>query len=247
MTGKRIVIVDDDDLFRESLEQNLSDAGFQIVSFPDGPQALDYFANNEPADLVLLDWKMPQMNGIEVLRKLRSDNQDMPVIFLTVLSDQIFEEAALHGGAVDFIEKSRSFAILMKRVELILGGSKEGPQGENASRAKPEINRGDLKLLPVSKRAMWKGVELDLTLTEFKIVNLLAERAGEDVGYREIYDLVHGRDFIAGEGEQGFRANVRAFIKRIRHKFRSVDQDFDRITNYPGFGYCWEDDPAAGH
>lgn len=242
MSGKRILLVDDDDLFRESLEQNLTDAGFDIHSFSDGPSVLSHFEAGDSADLMLLDWKMPAMNGIEVLRKIRQDNQEIPIIFLTVLSDQIFEEAALHGGAVDFIEKSRSFAILMKRIELILGGSKETNQpGDPTSRAKPEINLGDLKLLPVSKRAMWKDRELDLTLTEFKIVNLLAERSGEDVGYREIYDLVHGRDFVAGDGEQGYRANVRAFIKRIRQKFRNVDPEFDRISNYPGFGYCWED------
>lgn len=245
MTANRIVLVDDDELFRESLEQNLTDAGFDIVAFGDGPAALEYFASGEPASLVLLDWKMPVMNGIEVLRRLRNEHFDVPVIFLTVLSDQIFEEAALHGGAVDFIEKSRSFAILMKRIELILGGSKEGPTAEVPGKVKAEVHRGDLTLMQVSKRALWKGRELDLTLTEFKIVALLAERAGEDIGYREIYDLVHGKNFIAGDGEQGYRANVRAFIKRIRHKFRAVDPEFDKISNYPGFGYSWETAAAA--
>jgi two-component system response regulator ChvI len=80
---------------------------------------------------------------------------------------------------------------------------------------------------------------INLTLTEFKIVMLLAEKAGRDVGYREIYDLVHGKDFISGHGARGYRANVRTFIKRIRKKFRDGDPSFDRIENYAGFGYRW--------
>ena len=76
-------------------------------------------------------------------------------------------------------------------------------------------------------------------MTEFRIVILLAERAGHDIGYREIYDLVHGKDFVAGQGSEGYRANVRTFIKRIRKKFRDVDPGFDLIENYTSFGYRW--------
>ena len=84
---------------------------------------------------------------------------------------------------------------------------------------------------------------MDLTLTEFRIVTLLAEKAGRDVGYREIYDLVHGKDFVAGQGSEGYRANVRTFIKRIRKKFRGTDPYFDHIQNYAGFGYRWISQP----
>ncbi|HLS68350.1 MAG TPA: helix-turn-helix domain-containing protein, partial [Kiloniellales bacterium] len=79
----------------------------------------------------------------------------------------------------------------------------------------------------------------NLSLTEFKLVQLMAERAGQDVTYRELYDLVHGRGFVAGSGPDGYRANVRTFMKRIRQKFRELDADFDEIENYPGFGYRW--------
>jgi two-component system response regulator ChvI len=74
-------------------------------------------------------------------------------------------------------------------------------------------------------------------MTEFKIVALLALRTGEDVSYREIYDLVHGKDFTSGYGDEGYRPNVRTFIKRIRRKFHDVDPGFTHIQNYPGFGY----------
>jgi len=90
-----------------------------------------------------------------------------------------------------------------------------------------------------TNRASWAGRTVDLTVTEFKILTLLAEKADEDVGYREIYDLVHDKDFMAGHGPEGYRANVRTFIKRIRKKFRDVDRGFDRIDNYASFGYRW--------
>ena len=101
------------------------------------------------------------------------------------------------------------------------------------------IHLGRLELRFDINRASWSATTLDLTLTEFKIVALLALRAGEDVGYREIYDLVHGKDFVAGYGTEGYRANVRTFIKRIRKKFRDIDSEFDQIHNYAGFGYRW--------
>src|SRR5687768_16768756 len=120
-----ILVVDDDSLLRESLEQNLVDAGFSVTGFSAGAPMLEFIGSGKSADLILLDWKMPQMNGIEVLKRLRETTSEIPVIFLTVLSDQIYEEAALLGGAVDFVEKSRSFSILLKRVELILEGTKK--------------------------------------------------------------------------------------------------------------------------
>ncbi len=233
----RVLLVDDDDLLRESLGQNLLDAGFDVVEFADGVTLLQRLAEGERGDLILLDWKMPGMNGIEVLRELRGRSVAIPVIFLTVLSEQIYEEAALIGGAVDFIEKSRSFAIVLKRIRLILAGLK-GPVSDDTP-APEELAVGPLLLRRQSGRALWRGRQVDLTLTEFRIVCRLAERAGKDVTYRDIYDIVHGRGFVAGADAKGHRTNVRAFIKRIRQKFRAVDPRFDLIANYPGFGYRW--------
>jgi two-component system, OmpR family, response regulator ChvI len=238
---RQIMIVDDDGMFRESLVRNLSDAGFSTLAFADGPAALGHLSAAGPPDMILLDWKMPEMSGIEVLRHLRTLKIESPVVFLTVLSDQIYEEAGLLGGAVDFIEKSRSFSILFRRIELILKGHK-GPEASKGGTAQPVVvNHGYLQLKRDVKRALWKEAQLDLTLTEFQIVEYLASRAGKDVRYREIYDIVHGEGFAAGSGEIGYRANVRAFIKRIRQKFRDVDAGFNQIENYPGFGYRWMD------
>jgi two-component system response regulator ChvI len=239
MPPVRIVLVDDDDSFRESLGLNLLDEGFAVVSFGAGAPALDYFARGGEADVILLDWRMPGMNGLETLRRLRREGNTTPVIFLTALSDDIYEEAALEGGAVDFIDKSRRLSILVKRLQLITEGVRPVPEPDPAQSARDVLHLGRLELRFDINRAAWGGTTLDLTLTEFKIVALLAARPGEDVGYREIYDLVHGKDFVAGYGAEGYRANVRTFIKRIRKKFRDADPEFDQIQNYAGFGYRW--------
>jgi two-component system, OmpR family, response regulator ChvI len=232
-----LLLVDDDDLFRESLGLNLIDEGYQVTSFGNGRDVIAYLEDGGAADVVLLDWRMPNLTGLEVLRRLRRSGITIPVIFLTALSDDIYEEAALEGGAVDFIDKSRRLPILLRRLERIAEGLRPTPD-INAQHT-TSLSRGPLELRFDTNRALWAGRAIDLTLTEFKIVTLLAEKAGQDVGYREIYDLVHGKDFIAGHGAEGYRANVRTFIKRIRKKFRDCDPGFDHIENYAGFGYRW--------
>jgi two-component system, OmpR family, response regulator ChvI len=232
-----VLLIDDDDLFRESLGLNLIDEGYEVTSFDSGAEALAYLDNGGSADVILLDWRMPQLTGIEMLRRLRARGIVIPVIFLTALSDDIYEEAALAGGAVDFIDKSRRLPILLKRLQLITDGTR--PFGDAEPPPADRLVLGALELRSDINRAAWAGKTLDLTLTEFKILALLAEKAGQDVGYREIYDLVHGKNFVAGHGTEGYRANVRTFIKRIRKKFRDCDPDFDHIQNYAGFGYRW--------
>jgi two-component system response regulator ChvI len=233
----QIAIVDDDDSFRESLGLNLIDEGYAIASFSSGLAALDYFSAGGRADAILLDWRMPGMNGLELLRSLRQSGNTTPAIFLTMLHDDIYEEAALKGGAVDFIDKSRRLSILIKRLQLIAEGARPTPDagGQHGD----DLHLGPLSLRFDINRASWRGTPIDLTLTEFKIVALLARRAGEDVSYRDIYDIVHGKDFVAGYGDQGYRPNVRTFIKRIRKKFHAVDPEFAHIYNYAGFGYCY--------
>lgn len=234
-----LLIVDDDDLFRESLGLNLIDEGYEVTEFSNGRDALAYLEKGGGGDVMLLDWRMPGLTGLDVLRNMRSSGFGMPVIFLTALSDDIYEEAALAGGAIDFIDKSRRLPILLKRLQLIAEGQRPALEPELANRL--PLRLGALELRFDTSRAAWGGQSIDLTLTEFKIVALMATRAGQDVGYREIYDLVHGKDFIAGHGEEGYRANVRTFIKRIRKKFRDSDAGFDAIENYAGFGYRWSE------
>lgn len=240
--ASRLMVVDDDALFRESLIENLRDDGYEVVDFSAGQPAVDYLLAGGEADLVVLDWRMPGISGIQVLRELREHGIAVPVIFLTVLGDQIYEEAALSHGAVDFVEKSRSLAILKRRIELSV---RRGENGTSLAASEPGegiFRLGGLEVDRGTSRAYWRGEEVPLTLNEFRIVDLLAMRAGRDVRYRELYDQVHGAGFIAGSGEEGFRGNVRTLIKRIRQKFRALDPQFEAIENYPGFGYRWRDD-----
>lgn len=238
-----VLIVDDDALFRELVIQNLTDKNYRVTGFADGASLFTALTGGMRADLILLDWIMPEMNGIEILRKLRSKTYSVPVIFLTVLGDQVYEEAALLGGAVDFVEKSRSFSILLKRVEVAVSGAKS--HGNVPAPAGQRLQYGDVELVEDQKRAFWKGQMIPLTLTEFNIVQHMIARAGKDLSYRELYDLVHGEGFLGGYGDVGYRTNVRALIKRVRQKFRDIDTSFDLIENYPGFGYRWRSEAAS--
>jgi two-component system response regulator ChvI len=235
----RILLADDDDLFRESLGLNLIDQGYEVVSVDNGRATLNYLHNGGKADVILLDWRMPQLTGLEVLRRMRQTGILTPVIFLTAYSDDIYEEAGLEGGAVDFVDKGRRFSILAKRLDLIANGIRPMPNA--VSETAGSVRCGSLELRFGTNRAFWAGKAVDLTLSEFRVVALLVTKA-QDIGYREIYDAVRGKGFVSGDGEEGYRANVRAIIKRIRKKFRDIDEKFSQIDNYAGFGYRWIED-----
>ena len=162
-----VVLTDDDELFRESLGLNLTDEGYDVTSFSNGHETLTYLQEGGEADVLLLDWRMPELTGIDVLRRLRRAGIAIPVIFLTVLSDDVYEQAALEGGAVDFIDKSRRLPILLKRLELIA----EGIRPARAAEASPAVlRRTDLELRCDSHRAFWNDTMVDLSLTEFRII-----------------------------------------------------------------------------
>lgn len=242
-SGIRIVFVEDDVFFRDALIRNLEDSGFEVRDFDSGETALDYFESGGGADVVLLDWKLPGIAGIELLQKMEAKEKGIPVIFLTSLGDQVYEETALLSGASDFIEKSRSYSILLSRISGVLNRKDDMAKPELRGDAGQKIVCGDLALNTDSNRAFWKNTKVDLTLAEFKIVYLLATNKDRDVPHREIYDNVRGPGFVAGDGTEGYRANVRTFIKRIRQRFREVDEQFNRIQTYSGFGYRWVSEP----
>jgi len=246
-SGVRIVFVEDDLLFRDALIRNLEDSGFEVRDFESGEAALEYFETGGRADVAILDWKLPGIAGIELLQKMGAKEKGIPVIFLTSLGDQVYEETALLNGASDFIEKSRSYSILLSRITGVLNRKDDLVKPELKSETQ-KVVCGDLTLNTDSNRAYWKETKVDLTLAEFKIVYLLATNKDRDVPHREIYDNVRGPGFVAGDGTEGYRANVRTFIKRIRQRFREVDEGFNRIQTYSGFGYRWvsetEDDTS---
>ena len=232
-----VAVIDDDPLFLDTLVGNLKEAGVSALPLGGGQAALDYFTGGGRATALVLDWQMPDIDGPELLQRLRNKGLNIPALFLTGLTQPIYEERGLKLGAVDFIEKSKSFAVILQRVKLVISGYKT--KGETGVGPPPVEIYGPLELHHESARALWRTMAVPLTLSEFKVVALLASRGGGDVPYRAIYDVVRGEGFRAGSGDEGYRANVRALIKRIRQKFRDIDPDFAALDNYAGFGYRW--------
>lgn len=237
----RLALVDDEPDYREAVTNELSEFGFDVVSFADGPALLAYFAAGNSADVVVLDWKLPTMSGLDVLSQLRRHGINMPVLFLTGLPAPTYESAALDHGALDFVDKARGAEILAKRVRLIVEAGKKPPELP----VEEEIVCGQLVLKPRISRAYWAGQDVNLTVTEYNIVQRLTARSGEFVSYRAIYDCVHHAGFIAGRGDDGYRTNVRSSMKRIRNKFRAIDGSFSEIENFPAFGYRWRSTSAV--
>lgn len=234
-----VLLIDDDALYRESIVPNLEDQQLAVEHFGDGDEALKWLVDGHSCDVVLLDWNMPTISGAEVLKKLRLLGFNLPVVILTAFASEKNEVIALDCGAVDFLDKSRSSSIIARRLRVVA----EGAKGAGPKIAKDEVlELGSLLLNLKVDRAQWKGQAVPLTVVEFNIVRLLASRAGEDVTYREIYDIVRGKEFFAGDGVLGHRTNVRSLIKRIRQKFRQLDDSFSAIENYPAFGYRWVSD-----
>lgn len=229
----RVVVVDDDSRYCELLSNELAEHGFSITVFRDAQSTLESIDSVAAADLIVLDWSLPRTNGIELLRQLKRRGITLPIVFLTGRSLVAYEALALKHGAVDFIDKSRGIAILVQRLRLVI------PAKAPELRRDQVLQVGKLSLRPRSSRVCWNDIDVDLTLGEFRIVNLLVNKIGHHVTYREIYDCLHYRGFIAGSGENGYRCNVRSAIKRIRQKFEACDPEFSEIENYPSFGYVW--------
>ena len=232
-----IVLVEDDADFREAATAELEDFGFDVKSFADGAELLASIAVCRTAQAIVLDWFLKAGTGDALLLGLRQEGIQLPVVFLTGRSAPFLETLALDRGAVDFVDKSRGIPILARRLRLIAATKQPEPISLQES-----FQLGALTLKPRVSRAFWNDTDVELTLTEFKVVQLLASNSGNHVTYRAIYDCIHYQGFIAGSAESGFQTNVRSFIKRIRCKFKFIDPSFDEVGNYASFGYCWRKD-----
>jgi two-component system, OmpR family, response regulator ChvI len=248
---RRVVLVESDQYYREVLTEELLRQGFAVHPFADGAALLASLATVVHADLAVLDWDLPDMPGITLLAQLRQHGVKLPVVFLTgkviaskqrervLLAPQealnAYECMAFDQGAVDFISKSRDRQVIVRRLRKVV--EPFHPEAEVA--LEEHLTCGKLVLNTETSRACWSQVDVGLTLGEYNIVHLLASNAGSFATYRAIYDRLRFEGFIAGTGNDGYRANVRSVIKRIRNKFRASDAAFDEIENYTGFGYCW--------
>jgi two-component system response regulator ChvI len=159
----------------------------------------------------------------------------LPVVFLTSHPQPANEKLAFERGALDFVDKTRGVEILARRLRL---AAKPGKPAATPEAEKP-IVCGRLVLSPRASRAYWKEVDVGLTISEYDIVHFLASNVGNYESYRAIYDIQYYEGFIAGQGDQGYRTNVRSSIRRIRRKFCEVDSTFSEIQNSPTCGYRW--------
>lgn len=231
-----IALVDDDRNILTSVSIALQSEGFITRVYSDGATALKAFAENPP-DLGIFDIKMPHMDGMELLRRLR-EFSSMPVIFLTSKDDELDEALGLAMGADDYISKPFSQRLLLARIRAILRRQElaKSEAATPATEAEPELLvRGRLTMDPARHKVKWGGREVILTVTEFLILEALAQRPGVVKNRNQLLDVAYQEDVYVDD------RTIDSHIKRIRRKFRAVDPDFDAIETLYGVGYRFEE------
>ena len=227
-----IALVDDDRNILTSVSIALHAEGFATRVYSDGETALKALVDN-PADLGVFDIKMPRMDGMELLRRLR-EKSAMPVIFLTSKDDELDEALGLAMGADDYIAKPFSQRLLIARSRAVLRRAemRATPPGEGGNEPEPaQIVRGRLSMDPARHRVTWDGRDVTLTVTEFMILEALAQRPGVVKSRNQLMDVAYQDDIYVDD------RTIDSHIKRMRRKFRVVDSEFKAIETLYGIGY----------
>ena len=221
-----IALVDDDQNILASLSAALEDEGYNVDTYVDGVEALDGIARR-PVDLAILDIKMPRMDGMELLGNLRKKN-NLPVIFLTSKDDEIDEVMGLRMGADDYIKKPFSQRLLLERIRAVL---RRHEPGEIEQDKKDVLRRGDLILDSSRHLCTWKDKQVNLTVTEFLLVEALARRPGHVKNRDQLIDAAYGEHIYVDD------RTIDSHIKRLRRKFKNEDEEFAEIETLYGVGY----------
>ncbi|MCZ8323033.1 MAG: response regulator transcription factor [Novosphingobium sp.] len=235
-TLQTIALVDDDRNILTSVSIGLQAEGFATRVYSDGESALKALLDNPP-DLAICDIKMPRLNGLELLRRLR-EKSALPVIFLTSKDDEQDEALGLALGADDYITKPFSQRLLVARIRAILRrtelvrGESETP---NDAPAPDTVRRGALEMDPARHRVTWRGEAVSLTVTEFLILEALARHPGVIKNRNQLMDAAYSDDVFVDD------RTIDSHIKRLRRKFRVVDKDFAAIETLYGAGYSFSD------
>lgn len=233
--SENIILVDDDRNILISVSMVLEAEGFKVETFNDGEAGLTAILDRKP-DLVVLDVKMPRMDGIEVLSKLR-EHSNVPVIFLTSKDDEVDQVIGLRMGADDYITKPFSQRLLIERIKVLLRRREVGNNADqNSGALKQCIEYGDLVLDDSRHLCSWKKQPLNLTVTEYLLVKSLAERPGHVRNRDQLIDMAYGENIYVDD------RTVDSHIKRVRKKFKKVDEEFDRIETLYGIGYRYKED-----
>ncbi|MGG5887633.1 response regulator transcription factor [Falsiroseomonas sp. HC035] len=228
-----IALVDDDRNILTSVSMTLEQEGFTVRTFTDGESALQGLMA-KPADLAVLDIKMPRMDGMELLQRLRQRSA-MPVIFLTSKDDELDELMGLRLGADDYITKPFSQRLLLERIRALLRRNEAGRAEGSGTPAGGIIARGDLVLDETKHTCMWKGQQVQLTVTEFLLVKALAVRPGMVKNRDQLIDGAYGENIYVDD------RTIDSHVKRVRKKFRQVDDDFQQIETLYGLGYRYKE------
>ena len=227
--NEKIILIDDDNNILTSVSVALKSEGWVVETYNDSEQGLIALQRNTP-DIAILDIKMPKLDGMEVLKKLRESN-DVPVIFLTSKDDEIDEAIGLRMGADDYITKPFSQKLLIERIRAVLRRSSY----KNNDVSEKLIQRNNLSLDPDRHLCKWKGEEIRLTVTEFLILYSLAQRPGLVKNRDQLIDTAYGETIYVDD------RTIDSHIKRMRRKFRVYDKDFDHIETLYGVGYRYRD------
>ena len=231
-----IALVDDDRNILTSVSIALQSEGFTTRVYSDPLAALKALSDN-PADLGVFDIKMPRLDGMELLRRLR-EATSMPVIFLTSKDDELDEALGLAMGADDYISKPFSQRLLIARIRAILRRQDLAKNEATLTADEPEpdlIVRGSLTMDPARHRVSWGGKNVTLTVTEFLILEALAQRPGVVKNRNQLLDIAYHEDVYVDD------RTIDSHIKRIRRKFRAIDPQFDAIDTLYGVGYRFEE------
>ncbi|HEX4369729.1 MAG TPA: response regulator transcription factor [Rhizomicrobium sp.] len=229
-----IALVDDDKNILESVTMLLEQEGYHVSSFSDPAAALTALITSPP-DLAILDIKMPRMDGLELLRRLRQ-SADLPVIFLTSKDEEIDELMGLNAGADDYIRKPFSQRLLLERVRAVLrrAEAKTTPPAPGEQK-KEALVRGKLALDPQRHECTWEGKPVRLTVTEFLILQALAQRPGFVKSRDSLMDAAYDDQVYVDD------RTIDSHIKRLRKKFKAVADDFDAIETLYGVGYRYKE------
>ncbi|HTQ12453.1 MAG TPA: response regulator transcription factor [Rhizomicrobium sp.] len=229
-----IALVDDDKNILASVSMLLEQEGYTVRTFSDGAAALAGLTS-APPDLAILDIKMPRMDGLELLRRLRQ-NGDLPVIFLTSKDEEIDELMGLNAGADDYIRKPFSQRLLLERVKAVLRRNDHHKVPATAGEAKKEaLVRGKLALDPLRHECTWEGKPVRLTVTEFLILQSLAQRPGFVKSRDNLMDAAYDDSVYVDD------RTIDSHIKRLRKKFKAVDDNFEAIETLYGVGYRYKE------
>jgi two-component system, OmpR family, response regulator ChvI len=225
-----IALVDDDRNILASLSVALQAEGFITRLYGDGEAALKALTETPP-DLAVLDIKMPRMDGMELLRRLK-EKTDFPVIFLTSKDEELDEALGLAMGADDYIAKPFSQRLLIARIRAVLRRSElRAERTDEQDVIAEEIVRGRLSMDPARHRVRWDGYDVVLTVTEFLILEALAQRPGVVKSRNQLMDVAYQDDIYVDD------RTIDSHVKRMRRKFREADPAFKSIETLYGVGY----------